>query len=138
MSSTPPTRQRYAPGNRPGGGRIFIRFVVKYAGLLAIAFALFYLWSRQNEPQATAVTPNAQVPPQQAAPPTAPTPAPPRESFENVELTTAASIQRQQLTAAKFEQRQLIATYDEVTRLLGDWGNELEAWEKGAAAPSEN
>ena len=61
-----------------------------------------------------------------------------RESFENVELTTAASIQRQQLTAAKFKQRQLIATYDEVTRLLGDWGNELKAWEKGAAAPSEN
>ena len=51
-------------------------------------------------------------------------------NLENVELVTAASVQRQQLTAAKFKQRQLIATFGEVKRALDEWDTELAAWEK--------
>src|SRR3954447_15150679 len=54
--------------------------------------------------------------------------APP--SAEAVELATTASISRQALTVAKFNQRQLLAVYDEVNRAFAEWEKELAAWEK--------
>jgi hypothetical protein len=56
----------------------------------------------------------------QAAPPSA----------EAVELATTASINRQALTVAKFNQRQLLALHDEVKRAFDEWEKELAAWEK--------
>src|SRR4051794_35798229 len=62
---------------------------------------------------------NAQAPPAsvpRAAPTSTPTPA--IEPSPTIELTTAASIQRQQLAAAKFKQRQTIAVFEEVKQAL--------------------
>src|SRR5690606_16997765 len=67
-----------------------------------------------------------------ASGPPAASPAAPSspDQLQNVELATAASIQRQQLAAAKFKQRQAVAIFDEVTRAIDEWEQELSAWEK--------
>jgi hypothetical protein len=54
----------------------------------------------------------------------------PEDLEQRIEIETALSVQRQQLDAAKFKQRQLIATYAEVTRALDEWEKELSSWEK--------
>src|SRR5262249_36048629 len=46
-----------------------------------------------------------------------------------VELNTTASIHRQQLAVAKFNQRQVLGTYDELKRAFDDWEKEQTAWE---------
>ena len=48
MSSTPPTRPRFAPGNRPRGNWSFKGFVVKSVWFAAIAFAVFYLMNTKS------------------------------------------------------------------------------------------
>jgi hypothetical protein len=109
-----------------------VSFVLKTAWIAGIVFAVYYLMNMQKGPQAPPAA-NAQAPPAGLLP-AAPAPSSPApavaEPNPNIELTTAASIQRQQLTAAKFRQRQLIATFAEVTRDLDDWEKELAAWEK--------
>ena len=56
------------------------------------------------------------------------------ESAQNIELATVASVQRQQLVAAKLKQRQAIAAFDELTRDLGAWERELAAWQSEGPA----
>lgn len=51
------------------------------------------------------------------------------ESAQNVELATVASVQRQQLIAAKLKQRQTIAAFDELSRDLREWEKEMAAWQ---------
>jgi hypothetical protein len=109
------------------------------AGLLLCGY-YFLVLRKQEEPKPVPPNPLAQGPPPASGPPAvaqpapslAPPPATPSgpDQLQNVELTTAASIQRQQLAAAKFKQRQAVAIFDEVTRAIDEWERELAAWEK--------
>jgi hypothetical protein len=138
--SVPPTRPRFAASERNGRatpGRGLMTFALKTAWLAAIVFGVYYLMNQLKEPRGTVIVPNAQAPPATAGEsrpasslslPPAPAPAP--VSLENVELVTASSVQRQQLTAAKFKQRQTLTTFGEVTRALDEWEKELATWEK--------
>lgn len=86
--------------------------------------AYWFLWvPRQEEKAAQLARANApaQAPPQAAQF----TP----DASQSVELATAASIHRQQLTAAKFKQRQAIAAFDELTRDIEAWEKERTAWQ---------
>jgi septal ring factor EnvC (AmiA/AmiB activator) len=49
---------------------------------------------------------------------------------KNVEQVTTASIHKQQLALAKVNQKQLIATYEQLKRTLDEWEKELLAWEQ--------
>ena len=136
--NTPPTRPSLTHENRPRGLGSFLSFALKTAWIPFSVFLVLYLMNMrgQQEPQAPAApapAPLAQAPPApaaQASPVPGPSPQPALSSVENIELTTAASIQRQQLITAKFKQRQVIGTYDEVKRALDEWESELTAWEK--------
>lgn len=101
-------------------------FKFAWFGVIGFAFYWFFWLPRQEEKAAEKARANAQA---QAPPQAAPfTP----DASQSVELATAASIHRQQLTAAKFKQRQAIAAYDELTRDLEAWERELIAWQNEA------
>ncbi len=147
--SPPLNRQRFAPpeDRRPG-----FRFWPLVSGIIQMAVLAglllggyyFLVLRKQEEPKPVPPNPLAQGPPPASGPPPAaaqpvPSPAPPPASpagpstpdnLQSVELTTAESIQRQQLAAAKFKQRQAVAIFDEVTRAIDEWERELAAWEK--------
>jgi hypothetical protein len=135
--SVPPTRPRFTPGQqrngRAAGSGLLMNFVGKTLWLAAVVFGVYYLMNHLQQPTRTVIVPHAQAPPPaagQAAPAPLPSPAPATVNLENVELVTAASVQRQQLTAAKFKQRQTLATFAEVKRALDEWEKELSGWEK--------
>ena len=121
--STPPSRPRPSPtpASKKSGG--VASLVTKTAWLVAVAAGVWFVLNMQKTSQGPP-TADAQAPPRASAATVAP------ENLQNVELTTAASIQRQQLSTAKFRQRQVIATYDEATRALKVWETEADAWEK--------
>ena len=48
----------------------------------------------------------------------------------NVEVVTTASIHKQQLATAKFNQNQILASYEDVKRAIDDWERDLAAWEQ--------
>lgn len=81
-----------------------------------------------DAPQAAAPQPVASAP-TPTAPPGSSTPGT-SGTTGTVELTTTASIQKQQLTVAKFNQRRLVRLYGEVTKAFDEWEKELAAWEK--------
>lgn len=140
--SVPPTRPRFTPGQqrngRAAGSGLLMNFVGKTLWLAAVVFGVYYLMNHLKQPTATPIVPHAQAPPAAVSqanpvpPPTVPAPAPTPVNLENVELVTAASVQRQQLTAAKFKQRQTLATFAEVKRALDEWEKELATWERTA------
>ena len=119
--STPPSRSKPTPAPKKSGG--VASLVMKTAWLVAVAAGVWFVLNMQKTSQGPPIA-DAQAPPRASAATVAP------ENLQNVELTTAASIQRQQLSTAKFRQRQVIAAYDEVTRALKAWETELYAWEK--------
>lgn len=142
--SPPLNRQRFAPpeDRRPG-----FRFWPLVSGIIQMAVLAglllggyyFLVLRKQEEPKPVPPNPLAQGPPPASGPPpavaqpthvTAPPQASGPDQLQSVELTTAASIQRQQLAAAKFKQRQAVAIFDEVTRAIDEWERELAAWEK--------
>ena len=141
----PPLTGRNHRGPGIGGAAVTILKLAGAAGLIA---GVFYLMEKRREwtgAAPAAPNPLAQGPPPATTPVPSPAPqpassnsppaAPPAgpssaEQLQNVELTTAASIQRQQLAAAKFKQRQAVAIFDEVTRAIDEWEKELAAWEK--------
>lgn len=88
-----------------------IRYAVAWGALI---LGGFWLLSKEPGPN-----PLAQGPPQAFSP----------ESAQQVELATVASVQRQQLLAAKLKQRQTVAAFDELTRDLREWERELAAWQ---------
>jgi hypothetical protein len=138
--SVPPTQPDLSPPQRgTSGSRVFMSFVGKTLWLGVVVCGFYYLMNHLKQPTGTVIVPHAQAPPPAAGqaspapsllPTPSPAPAPSPVNLENVELVTAASVQRQQLTAAKFKQRQLIATFGEVKRALDEWDTELAAWEK--------
>lgn len=121
--STAPSRPSFESRRRGTGGgpKSLLRSLLGYAffgGVLYAAYWFGWLPSRDEKaPQAGRA--NAQVP--QAAPFTP-------DAAQSVELATAASIHRQQLTTAKFKQRQTIAVFDELTRDFAEWEKEVTAW----------
>lgn len=142
--SPPLNRQRFAPpeDRRPG-----FRFWPLVSGIIQMAVLAglllggyyFLVLRKQEEPKPVPPNPLAQGPPPASGPPpavaqptpvTAPPPASGPDQLQSVELTTAASIQRQQLAAAKFKQRQAVAIFDELMRAIDEWERELAAWEK--------
>ncbi|MEJ7639872.1 MAG: hypothetical protein WKF75_18345, partial [Singulisphaera sp.] len=112
---TAPTMPEFRPQPRGNGPKIVKH--IKTAGAWgALIFVGFWLLSKEPRPN-----PLAQGPPQEFSP----------ESAQNVELATVASVQRQQLLAAKLKQRQTVAVFDELTRDLREWERELAAWQSG-------
>ncbi|MGI8938658.1 MAG: hypothetical protein ACR2JF_10685 [Iamia sp.] len=110
---TAPTRPEFRPQPRGNGPKLLKH--IKTAGAWgALLFVGFWLLSKEPRPN-----PLVQGPPQEFSP----------ESAQNVELATVASVQRQQLLAAKLKQRQTVAVFDELTRDLREWERELAAWQ---------
>ena len=110
-----PTRPPLQP-QRPGIVAKLFRHVQTVALIGTSLLIAFWFWSGGKP------NPFAQGPPSL---PQAFTP----ESAQNVELATVASVQRQQLLAAKLKQRQAVAAFDELSRDLRDWERELAAWQ---------
>lgn len=109
-----PTRPTFQPQRRGGGSRV-LRHLQTVALIGTSLFIAYFFWSGGKP------NPFAQAPPQpQAFSP---------ESAQNVEVATIASVQRQQLIAAKLKQRQAVAAFDELTRDLRAWEKEIAAWE---------
>lgn len=136
--SGPPTRPRPQPPSRQNSPmKGAASFLFKTAWFAGLVFGIVYLMNMRKDgaapvPVAQGPPPPASGPPANALPSPAPTPAssPGPDNLQSVELTTAASIQRQQLAAAKFKQRQAVAIFDEVMRAIDEWERELSAWEK--------
>jgi hypothetical protein len=122
--STAPSRPSFEARRRGSGGpKSLLKGLVGYAicgGVIVAAFRFGWLPTGDDRAAQNGRA-NAQGPPQQAAPFTP-------DAAQSVELATAASIHRQQLTTAKFKQRQTIAAFDELTRDLAEWEKELTAW----------
>ena len=125
--STAPSRPSFESRRRGSGGpKSLLRSFLGYAvfAVVVIAAYKFILALPGDDRAAQNGRVNAQAQAQglpQAAPFTP-------DTAQSVELATAASIHRQQLTAAKFKQRQAIAGYDELTRDLAEWEGEVTAW----------
>lgn len=128
--STPPTRPRYPLREKKGWG--IASFLFKTVWLIAIVYGVVLFTNAwKPAPLPDPADAKAQGPPATAGDTAAKkSPAPPASpEVQTVELTTAASIQKQQLTAAKFKQRQFIAAYDEAKRAIEEWSKEFAAWE---------
>jgi hypothetical protein len=110
-----PTRPSLQP-QRPGIVAKLFRHVQTIALIGTSLLIAFWFWSGGKP------NPFAQGPPSL---PQAFTP----ESAQNVELATVASVQRQQLIAAKLKQRQAVAAFDELSRDLREWEKEMAAWQ---------
>lgn len=136
--SIPPTRPRWENKRQQGGKGGFLGFIGKSAWLAVVVFGVYYLMNQRNEeaaPPPAATNPLAQAqPPAAAAFQAAPSPSlsqsPSSDNLQNVELVTAASIQRQQLAGAKFKQKQAVANFEEIQRAIDEWEVELGKWEK--------
>jgi hypothetical protein len=102
--------------DRGSGGWLAWLFQNLFALAIIGGVIYYFLWPALGPRQ-------ARIGPQAAGEHTAP------PSAEAVELATTASINRQQLLAAKLKQRQAIAAFDELSRNLGDWEKEIAAWE---------
>jgi hypothetical protein len=128
--SIPPNRNRdvqqeRAPGFQP------VRLVATTFCIAGLVAGVWFTLNSTMRDRTGSGFGNAQAPPASVprAVPTS-TPTLPIEPSPNIELTTAASIQRQQLAAAKFKQRQTIAVFEEVKQALDEWERELRAWEQ--------
>jgi hypothetical protein len=160
-----PTRPRFTPANRPSKLGETKGCLFRFALLAAILFfpakflydaatapkqvppvALDAIGPGQRRhiadplPERTPVGPRrpADSDRYQNVVPTGPSAA--AEQPQEIELATAGGIQRQQLAAGKFKQRQVIAAYDEVKRTLDEWEAAISTWEKEGPAllKSEN
>ncbi len=111
-----PTRPTFQPQRRGGGFSRFLRHLQTVALIGTTLVIAYWFWSGGKP------NPFGQAPP--------PTPTFTPESAQNVELATVASVQRQQLIAAKLKQRQVIAAFDELARDLREWEKEIAAWQR--------
>lgn len=125
---SPPPQRPGLGGNRPerkSGG--FFAGLIRHVLTLAAAVATLYYLGFLN-PGPKPLAPAGPAGQGQALQ----DPAPPGSG--SVEQTTTASIHKQQLALAKVNQRQLIATYDQLTRTIDEWEKELRAWEQEGPA----
>jgi len=129
MNPSSPTRPRFRPQSGESVKHwLFVwllSFVLKtiWTAVIALACVFAVEMFRHRTAESESSRSRTDGPPATAAVPA------PSQNTQTVELTTAASIQKQQLTAAKFKQRQLLATYEETKRALEEWEREAAAWE---------
>lgn len=122
--STAPNRPNFEARRRRNGSQGMLNSLFRYGwfAVVGLAFYWFFWLPKQEEKAAEKAKAQAQAQGQTQAAPFTP------DAAQSVELATAASVHRQQLTTAKFKQRQAIAAFDELTRDLAEWEGELTAW----------
>lgn len=141
---TAPTRPPFRPANRPSKLSEAIGYIVRFAWLAVVFFGVYYLYNMAaGGPKAPAEARNAnatqaQLSTADAARPPAPEPAPPEANVNapqppqvaarDIEQATAGSVERQQLAAGKFKQRQAVALFEETKAAFDEWEKELSAW----------
>lgn len=120
--STAPNRPSFEPRRRRNGSQGMLNSLFRFGWFAVVGLAFYWFFWLPRQEEKAAEKAKAQAPGvTQAAPFT-------QDAAQSVELATAASIHRQQLTTAKFKQRQAIAAFDELTRDLAEWEGELTAW----------
>lgn len=129
---SPPPQRPGLGGNRPerrSGGFLasIVRTLLTFGGFVVILYFLGFI---------KLPLPGGAKLPQVGAEAGAEAPAGP--PGKNVEQVTTASIHKQQLALAKVNQKQLIATYEQLKRTLDEWEKELLAWEKEAPGLLKN
>ena len=122
--STAPNRPSFEPRRRRNGSQGVLNSLFRFGWFVVVglAFYRFFWLPKQEEKAAEKAKAQAQAQGVTQAAPFTP------DAAQSVELATAASVHRQQLTTAKFKQRQAIAAFDELTRDLAGWEGELTAW----------
>jgi hypothetical protein len=117
--STAPNRPNFEARRRRNGSQGVLNSLFRFGWFAVVGLAFYWFFWLPKQEEKAAEKARAQGPPQAVFTP---------DAAQSVELATAASIHRQQLTTAKFKQRQAIAAFDELTRDLAEWEKEVTAW----------